>query len=676
MNLHVFDWSILICLFALMAYGATVTRKYSTSVADFLAANRCANRYVLAVSEGAASIGAISFIAWFEAYHAAGFSLVWWSLLMNVVIAIIALSGWIAYRFRQTRALTMAQFLEMRYSKKFRTYAGLIAFVSGTLNFGIFPAVGARFFEYYCGFTPVLVNIGGGFTIDLTYGSIMAVLITIALIFTFMGGQITLIVTEFIQGMVLNIVMAIIIGVLLIKFTWPQIFETLVNRPSGQSMLNPFDSSSTKDFNMWYYLIQAFAAFWTCLAWLGNQGYYVSARNAHEARMGRSLGAWRVYCQNLSIILLPICAFVVLNNADWSSLAEKANSVLNSVSTNPENVLRKQLTTSVALTTFLPTGLVGAFCAVMVCAFLSVQQTYMHSWGSIFVQDILLPLRRKTITTNQHLNLLRLSIFGVGLFTFLFSLFFAQYDAILMFFALTGLLFLGGGGTVIVFGLYWRRGTTAAAYAAMTVGVVAFIFGFTAQKLWPLYHDGQKFPINSQHLFFFAMMVSIVLYVIISLLSGKKEFDLDKMLHRGKYAIADDATTVTDKPVTGLQALFGINKDFTPGDKIIYWAITGWSLAWGVIFLIGTFWARTFGISVQAWGTFWHLFSWMIFIVVCSTTIWFSIGGLIDLKKMFHRLSTVNRDASDDGEIHDTQHSCEQGPEKTRRHKKQPVIEK
>ena len=98
------------------------------------------------------------------------------------------------------------------------------------------------------------------------------------------------------------------------------------------------------------------------------------------------------------------------------------------------------------------------------------------------------------------------------------------------------------------------------------------------------------------------MIVSIALYVIISLLNGKQKFDLDKMLHRGKYAIADDATAVTDKPVTGFQALFGINKDFTCGDKIIYWAITGWSLAWAAIFLIGTFWGRTFGISVHGLG--------------------------------------------------------------------------
>ena len=167
--------------------------------------------------------------------------------------------------------------------------------------------------------------------------------------------------------------------------------------------------------------------------------------------MGRALGAWRIYTQNIAIILLPICAYTVLNNPIGHRLLAKANSVLNAISSNPDDILRKQLTTSVALTTFLPSGLSGCFlCGDGTVLFLSVQQTYMHSWGSIFVQDIMLPLGRNLLRRRQHLWLLRWSIFGIGLFTLLFSLFFAQYDAILMFFALTGLLFLGGGGTVIV----------------------------------------------------------------------------------------------------------------------------------------------------------------------------------------------------------------------------------
>lgn len=54
---------------------------------------------------------------------------------------IVALSGFVTYRFRQTRAMTLAQFFELRYSRKFRLFAGMLGFFAGIMNFGIIPAV-------------------------------------------------------------------------------------------------------------------------------------------------------------------------------------------------------------------------------------------------------------------------------------------------------------------------------------------------------------------------------------------------------------------------------------------------------------------------------------------------------------------------------------------------------
>ncbi|MCK7469596.1 MAG: hypothetical protein MZU95_01400 [Desulfomicrobium escambiense] len=52
------------------------------------------------------------------------------------------------------------------------------------------------------------------------------------------------------------------------------------------------------------------------------------------------------------------------------------------------DALRSQLTVPIALTKLLPVGLMGAFAAVMLAAAIGCNETYLHSWGSIFIQDV------------------------------------------------------------------------------------------------------------------------------------------------------------------------------------------------------------------------------------------------------------------------------------------------
>ena len=648
MNMELIDWGIVIGLLVFMIWAAHKTKKYTRSVADFLAANRCAGRYILGVSDSMAGLGAITIVALFEAYYQAGFSLSWWYLAFGFVTLVISLSGWVQYRFRQTRAMTLAQFLEMRYSRKFRIFAGLTAFISGSLNFGIFPAVGARFFVYFCRLPQYPVTIVGNYSIDLTYVLIMIILLVVALYFTFAGGQIAIIVTDFIQGTFCFIVLSAVLVILFIKFPWSQVFETLSQLPPGESMLNPLDTEKIGAFDKWYYLIWAFGNFWCWRAWLGNQAYYVCARNAHEARMGAVFSSWRGTIMQMMVTIIPICVFVMMNHVNWSSAAQSTNQILGTVS---DETIRTQVTTTVGLSNLLGPGLFGAFCAVMLAAFISTHDTYLHSWGVIFIQDVVLPFRKNRLSPQQHMKWLRWSIFGVAAFVFLFSIFFAQFDFILMFFMLTGTLWLGGAGTVIVGGLYWKRGTTAGAYGALTVGIVLFFAGFTMQKLWPIYHDGADSPIDSKWLWFIAMMLSIVVYVLLSLLGKRKVFNLDKMLHRGEYAVAEDATVVTDKSVPAWQRILGIGKEFTVKDKFFYLAIAGWTLVWGVIFVVVTVYNLIVDIDIVSWAKFWRFYVWLILITGITTTVWFTWAGLIDLRKMFRRLATMDRDDSDDGTV-------------------------
>ncbi|MGF0039109.1 hypothetical protein ACQRE0_22415, partial [Victivallis vadensis] len=58
-----------------------------------------------------------------------------------------------------------------------------------------------------------------------------------------------------------------------------------------------------------------------------------------------------------------------------------------------------------------------------------------------------------------------------------------------------------------------------------------------------------SFPISGQELFFFVSVLSILLYVAVSLLTCRKPFDFDRMLHRGKYNL--EHHTAADAEPTG-----------------------------------------------------------------------------------------------------------------------------
>ena len=201
MHLYWIDWAIIIAVALFLMAMAFRTKKHTRSTADFLAANRCAGRYLLTMSEGISAVGTISIIALWQMNYKVGFASGWWGNLAIPVMMIITLTGWISYRYRETRALTMAQFFEIRYSRRFRITAGLICWISGIVNFGIFPAVGANFFLHYCGL-PAHYQLAG-WNVS-TYHTLIVALVAIALYFTFIGGQIAVLITDFLQSMFCN----------------------------------------------------------------------------------------------------------------------------------------------------------------------------------------------------------------------------------------------------------------------------------------------------------------------------------------------------------------------------------------------------------------------------------------------------------------------------------------
>jgi len=331
------------------------------------------------------------------------------------------------------------------------------------------------------------------------------------------------------------------------------------------------------------------------------------------------------------------------------------------------------------LTKLLPVGLMGAFAAVMLAAFISTHDTYLHSWGSIFIQDVVMPFRKRPFTQEQHLRVLRWSILGVAVFIFLFSWLVQQTQHILLFFAITGSIF-SGAGAVIIGGLYTRRGTARGAWSALVTGATVSVGGLLTLQFWEsiwasleasapafaAWLDGVstrvpgECPINGQEFWALGMGLSILVYFCVSVLDSAKPPDLDRVLNRGKHEIAGESEIV-DANLRGCWRVFGITPEFTRRDKVIYLITYAWSFSWIGVFLVGTIYSLTHEVPDSAWARYWQIFIWVQVAAAIVVIVWFSIGGLRDVREMTRKLGSMARDEEDDGMVRHQEQAPDRG---------------
>ena len=662
------DWLIPAALFATLVVFALRTRKYSNSVSGFLAANRCAGRYLVCVAYNMAQVGIITLVWYFQQYYDTGFTSIWWGLVENPLMIVIALTGWVAYRFRETRALTLAQFLEIRYSRPFRVFCGFVAFVAGVLNYAIFPAVSARFFIWICGLPPSFELAGASIE---TFPFLMALLLSTAIFFVFLGGQISVMVTDFLQGAFCNITFLVVILYLLTRFGWDEIGQTMLAQPEGKSMIDPLGIGEESQFNAFYWLISAFILFYTMRAWQGDQGYNAAAVTPHEAKMATVLSGWRWRVLMLVALVIPICVKVFLTHPEYAAQAAPVHDAIAGLETD---AYRAEGRVPLALGIILPAGILGMFVAAMYGAYLSTDDTYLHSWATIFVQDVVLPIRSlftdAPLATRPHLWLVKGSVLAIALFAFWFGLNYKPNQYVAMWSALTASVFVAGAGSVIIGGLYWSRGTAQGAWAAMGTGIVVSAFGIMAKDSYWAFEaifgvDGvpawiawvhANSWISGQVLTFAAMASAIAAYVGVSLATCRAPFDLDRMLFRGKHRelLPESERDFREDHESRLPAWMrkiGFTREYSRADTWITSITVIWPLAFTVLFVVGTLYAWLFGISDEVWLAFWQFWTWLIFATGCVIVVWFTIGGFRDLKRMYAHLEKYGADARDDGTV-------------------------
>jgi SSS family solute:Na+ symporter len=366
-------------------------------------------------------------------------------------------------------------------------------------------------------------------------------------------------------------------------------------------------------------------------------------------------------------LVVPIAVMTLVGHPDFADQAAELQRSLDGIEAptlEERTTLQNQLRIPYALALLLPPGLLGLVVAAMLAAFISTHDTYLHSWGTIFVQDVLLPFREKPLSPRAHLWALRASILGVALFIFCFSILIKPTQFIAMFFAITGAVFVGGAGSVIIGGLYWRRGSTPAAWAAMIVGMLLAAFGIVVKQVdaamverlaadapWlgrPLLLV--KSGLTGQELTFIAMCCAIGTYVAVSLLGPRQVTDMDRLLHRGRFAVEGDSPAAAGGKRSWLERL-GIGREFSRGDRRVAYVSVAWPLLWSTLFLAVTLWNLFTDVPDAWWLQFWRVWIWVFSGGALVVTIWFAVGGVLDLRYLFRHLKRFVPDPTDDGRV-------------------------
>ena len=742
-----YDWLIIVIPVLFVLGMGLYTRRYLKDVTTYLSAGRVCGRYVISVADIANALSIIGLLGYIEIHYKTGFALAFWNSVILPIGVILGLFGYCTYRFRETKAQSIGQFLEMRYSRSFRIFAAALRSISEMLANMIMPALAARFFIYFLDLPEHFTFLG----LQLpTFNMLMILILTLAISIICFGGSLGIIVTDTMQGFICYPLLAIFVGFILYKFSWnDQIVPVMVDRAPGESFLDPYDISKLRDFNLIMLFLTIMTTFLHRASWIGAGGTSTAARSPHEQKMASLLGTWRQAMGTIFYVLIAVALLTFLNHKDFSGdahrirlkLADKVatevvhDPVLRSqVLTNIHGIpvqeheigkdaplsdaanidtlyldsgreafsaqggegkkmfqkfrtLYYQLLTPVTLRNMLPAGMLGLFCLLMVLAMISTDDSRIFSASITIGQDVILPLCKRQLSPREHMWMIRIVAILIGVFFFLGSSFMAQLDYIKLYVALVCTMWLGGCGPVMIFGLYSRFGTTKGAWTSLLTGMGMAIIGATVQRNWadviypwldaqgqvaqldhllydiskPFYPiidwsmDDVKCPINSYEWYLFTMLVTLTLYVVVSLLTCKEPFNLERMLHRGKYAL-DEKREITSawswKNV--YNKLIGITPEYSLGDKVIAWSYFSYSFIYkfGFAFVLVIVWNL-----FQKWPPEWwaHYFL-VVFLIVpgimaAITAVWFGIGGGIDLFKMFRDLEKRVSNPLDDGRV-------------------------
>lgn len=444
MNLSYFDIAIVLVYMVFVFFIGFFVKKYVKGIDDYLVAGRSMGFNLGLISLMCTEIGMITFVYFGELGFKAGFASLIVAIPPLIAFVFLGKTGFITKPLLEMKIKTIPEFFSIKFSHGVRFYIGVLMAVGGILNFGVFPGVEAKF-----------INVITGVPEDYLLVT-MVILLTVVLLYTFVGGMVSVIITNYVQYVILSIGMVLITFISFFAIGWNGIVES-VTTSMGEKGMNPFYPSIIEaEFGLGFIV-------WQILMWVamlvGWQAVAMRLFSSKDLKTGQKIYKWSGL-MFLFRAILPIF-WGIIAFGYFSSLGQEVDS-LDSL--------------PLMLRELIPSGLLGLILAGLLAASMSTYASYLLSWSSIVSQDIVGSIIKfvtgKELDSKKQLVYSKITMVVVMIFIIWWSLFHDMEGYLYFYLQMTAMLFIPGTFICFAFGIYWKKARTLGAYLAITFAVI------------------------------------------------------------------------------------------------------------------------------------------------------------------------------------------------------------
>jgi SSS family solute:Na+ symporter len=467
-----YDWLIVVAYIVIGTLPGFLLRKYIRGQAEFLVAGRSLSIFLATATLTATELGLITVMYFAQAGFLQGFSAFTIGLIALICTLFVGLTGFLVAGFRASGVTTFAEYYEKRYSRGVRLLGGLILAAAGILNYGVFLRIEAEFVRILTNIPDMVLRSQetgpGAWSVAIpSLRFAMVVLVLLVLGYTLLGGMVSVVVTDYIQFIVLTLGMGVTTWLVLTDHTtggFAGLVDAVQKTRAGYGM-HPLETVSKG--RLLFGLGGIFVA-WQVLHWTASSCWQTSAfrtaaaDSTKTARVMWSLTAINYFGRAIVPMLWGVAALAFFFHRG-DDLAK-----MDSLQAMPSY-----------LATMLPAGVSGLLLAGMLAAMMSTHSGYLLSWSGVLTEDLLSPVLRTfgiSLGDRTRLWITRFFILCLAAYLLYFGLWYEVKSNVWNFLALTGTMYFAGAATLLAFGLYWKRANVGGAFAGLICGAAPGLF--------------------------------------------------------------------------------------------------------------------------------------------------------------------------------------------------------